>query len=245
MTGDGRKAEDLLARARAAWSPSAADQERVRRALGAALAAGAPSAAPSAAPGAAGWSARLLAAATIAAASGGIGYWAGTRAGHRELAPAALLAPSPTPVAPGPPLAPLSAPPSVTPLPSPSAAPLHHGVHPARHEAEAPAAAESLAVEVRALRNAERALRDGNPGLALAFLEELDRQVPHGQLTEERDAAATLARCARGDHPIGVDLASDFIERYPASVYRARVKETCAATDSPAPGHSANRRPDP
>ena len=66
----------------------------------------------------------------------------------------------------------------------------------------------SLAIELRALRNAERALRDGNPGLALAFLQELDRQVPNGQLTEERDAAVTLARCARGDRPFGVNLAT-------------------------------------
>ena len=58
-------------------------------------------------------------------------------------------------------------------LAPPATATGHHAGHLARHEAEgpAPAAAESLAVEVRALRNAERALRDGNPGLALVFLD--------------------------------------------------------------------------
>jgi hypothetical protein len=95
---------------------------------------------------------------------------------------------------------------------------------------------------VRALRNAERALREGNPGLSLAFLEDLDRQVPHGQLTEEREAMATLARCARGDRPIGVDLGGDFIERHPGSVYRARVEQACAATDSQGAGDSPSRR---
>jgi hypothetical protein len=37
MTDDRRTSTDLLARARRAWSPRAADAERVRRAIGAAL----------------------------------------------------------------------------------------------------------------------------------------------------------------------------------------------------------------
>jgi hypothetical protein len=117
-------------------------------------------------------------------------------------------------------------------------------VRTARHggETQAPSPTESLAIEVRALRNAERALRDGNPGLALAFLQELDRQVPNGQLAEERDATATTARCARGDRPFGVNMVDEFVQRHPASVYRARVEQACAATDSPATGDSPSRR---
>jgi len=238
MTDNGRRASDILAGARRAWSPSEADQDRVRRAIGAALPGTAPGRAPAAAPRA-GWGPRLLAAATIAAASGGIGYWAGHRAGLRETPQITRTVPAPVAVAPTEPPAPLAAnEPQSSPPPSSPIAP-HRGEHAARHQAEsaAPAAAESLAIEVRALRNAERALRDGNPGLALAFLEELDRQVPHGRMIEERDAASTRARCARGDHPIGVDLAGEFIERHPESVYRARVEETCAATDPPTAGH--------
>jgi len=238
MTDNGRRAADVLAGARRAWSPSVADQERVRRAIGAALAGTAPGRPPAAAPRAS-WGPRLLAAATIAAASGGIGYWAGHRAGLRETPQITRIAPAPVAVAPRVPLAPVAANEPQPSLIPPSPIVPHHSGHAARHQAEssAPAAAESLAIEVRALRNAERALRDGNPGLALAFLEELDRQVPHGQMTEERDAASTLARCARGDRPIGVDLAGEFIERHPESVYRARVEETCAATDPPKAGH--------
>jgi hypothetical protein len=192
------------------------------------------------------WTARLLAAGTIAATSGGIGYWAGHRAALRETPLVQQAAPSPLPAAPNTPLAspsPSAAQPALTP---PATATGHHGGHMARHEAESPAlpTAESLAVEVRALRNAERALRDGNPGLALVFLEQLDHQVPNGQLSEEREAAATLARCARGDRVIGVDLAGEFIERHPTSVYRARVEQTCAATESAAAGDSAKRRLD-
>jgi hypothetical protein len=247
MTGDEQKATEVLARTQRAWSPGPADGDRVRRAIGAALAAGASGSVPIAAARAPGWTARLLAAGTIAAASGGIGYWAGYRAGIRELPSVAQAAASPLPtastvalVAPSAPEAQPSLVPSV-----PTAA--HHGGHSAHRSAEsaAPVAAESLAVEVRALRNAERALRDGNPGLALVFLDQLDRDVPKGQLTEERDAAATLARCARGDRPIGVDLAGDFAERHPGSVYQARVGQACAATDSPATGDSARRRSGP
>ena len=235
----------MLARVQRAWSPGPADGERVRRAIGAALAAGATGSLPTAAARAPGWTARLLAAGTIAAASGGIGYWVGYRAGIHGTPLAARVAPAPQPAGPNAPFVPPTAPemqPSLVPS-APTAA--HHGGHSAHHGAESAPVAESLAVEVRALRNAERALRDGNPGLALAFLTELDRQVPNGQLTEERDAAATLARCARGDRPIGVDLAGDFAERHPASVYRARVEQACTATDSPATGDSARRRSDP
>ncbi len=246
MTDNGPKAADVLARAHRDWSPSAADQERVRQAIGAALAIGAPTSMPTAAPRAHGWATRLLAAGTIAAASGGIGYWAGHRAGLRETPLATRVAPAPSQAAPSAPLVP-SLVPETQPLTPSAPVAAHHGGHMGRHEVadSAPAPTESLAVEVGALRNAERALGDSNPGLALAFLAELDRQVPNGQLTEERDAAATLARCARGDRPIGVDLAGDFAERHPASVYRARVEQTCAATDSPTAGDSAKRRLDP
>jgi hypothetical protein len=246
MTGDGQKAADFLAGARRALSPSAADQARVRRALGEALVGGTAEGANPAAPRASGWGARLLAAGTIAAASGGMGYWAGHRAALREAAPVAQVAPSAPSVAPSAPVAPTTALVAVPSVAAPPTIASHRGGHSARHEAEnlTPVTGESLTVEVRALRNAERALRDGNPGLALAFLAELDRQVPQGQLTEERDALGTLARCARGDHPIGVDLGGEFIERHPTSVYRARVQQTCAATDPPAAGDSARWRPD-
>ncbi|HVZ85973.1 MAG TPA: hypothetical protein VHG72_03340 [Polyangia bacterium] len=241
MTGEKRDGADLLASARRAWSPEAADAARVRRALGAALATGA------AAPRTAGWGRHLLMAGAIAAASGGAGYWAGHRAGLRATRPSAsipLLAPALAPIAQAPPSPAISPTPA---LPAPPPTSSHREVaRPAQHVAPKPASspAESLAIEVRALRNTERALRDGQPGLALAFLQELDRAVPKGQLTEERDAAATLARCARGDHPFGVNLADDFAQHHPDSVYRARVEQACTATDSTMTGDSPSRRSD-
>jgi hypothetical protein len=256
MTGNERDPSEVLARARRAWSPGEADAARVRRALGAALAAG-PAAAAGAAPArprgsasASIWISRFLVAGALASASGGAGYWAGHRAGLREARPthSVISLEAPTAVAPAP--KPSHAPSLVAEKPTPvmpSLVPSRHDAHGARRgsENQAPSQTESLTIEVRALRNAERALRDGDPGLALAFLQELDRQVPHGQLAEERDAANTLVRCARGDRPFGVNLAAEFSERHPGSVYRARIEQACSETDSPEPGDSSPRRSGP
>ncbi len=247
MKEEQRTAEEILARARRAWSPSAADAERVRRAAGVAMAGSAAIGSPPA-PALPAWAPKLLAAGLIASMSGGAGYWLGHRAGVRAASPVAPV------IAPARGVAPLAATTSnaaAAPVGAEPAASAPVTVHreprdahgpPRGASAGAPAEAGSLAIELRALRNAERALRDGTPGLALAFLRELDRQVPSGQLTEERDAVVTLAHCAAGDHPFGVDWAADFMERYPRSVYRARVEEACAATDRDAPGDSPTRR---
>jgi hypothetical protein len=253
MIDDKHDPAELLARARRAWSPGEADAARVRRAIGATVAAG-PGAGGGAAPArprgsasASTWTSRFLVAGALATASGGAGYWAGHRAGVREARPthSVISLEAPTAVTPAPKPAPAPSPVAEKPTPGmPSLVPSRHDARSARRgsETQAPSQTETLAIEVRALRNAERALRDGNPGLALAFLQELDRQVPHGQLAEERDAAGTLARCARGDHPFGVNLATEFTERHPGSVYRARVEQACPETDSPGPGDSPPRR---
>ncbi len=263
MTDDKPRISDVVARAQRARSPSAADAERVRRAIGAALAGG-PGVArgtPAASPPA-GWASRLLLAGAIAGASAGVGYWAGRRAGLRAAEPSRPVASSSParettgemklPAAPAARAtgtiatdATAANATAATPFASPPLVPPHRDAARNAHrvvEAPAPSTTESLAIEVRELRNAERALRDGNPGLALAFLQELDRQVPNGQLAEERDAAATTARCARGDHPFDVNLADEFAQRHPASVYRARVEQACAPTDPPAAGDSPSRR---
>jgi len=90
-------------------------------------------------------------------------------------------------------------------------------------------------------------LREGNPGFALALLRKLETSVPGGALVEERAAVATIARCLRDERPFGVDLAGDFAETYPASVYGQRVSEACAvkapATDLEVGGDSTPRKP--
>lgn len=243
---DEQKSADVLARAHRAWSPTTADADRVRRAVATAVCASATANRPPPQAIAAPWAARLLVASALAAASGGVGYWTGHRAGLRDAhmatpaPPASPASPATAAVEPKQPIAPPPPPaPSLVAVPSPVLP--HHDLRPAHHGTgtETRSTTESLATEVQGLRNAERALRDGNPGLALAFLAELDRQVPRGQLTEERDAADALAHCARSDRPFGIDPAEEFTQRHPASVYRARVEQACRTTDSSVSGDSS------
>ncbi|HVT07050.1 MAG TPA: hypothetical protein VHO67_06315, partial [Polyangia bacterium] len=182
----------------------------------------------------------VTAAFTAAGAAGG--YWAGRRAGHAvaeapRTAPAIAARPAPASLPPPP----MSAGPAAIPAqpaPPPTTSASRHVESGRRRPGEAPAqtAAESLAVEVRGLRNVERALRDHNPGLATVYLDDLDREVPGGQMREERVALRAIARCARGAQPFGVDLAEDFNAVYPASPYRARVAQACGGTDSSGAG---------
>ena len=245
-----RNVAEVLTRTRRLWSPGADAATRVRRRLDARLAAGA----GLALAGAAGvWPTRLLFAGAVAAAAGAGGFWAGYRAGQRvaPASPASVSASTSRAAAPGfaPPVA--TAPPAIQPVDHspPLAAPAvtRRERRGARHGSDDVPSREgsTLAIELRALRNAERALRDGSPGLALAFLQDLDRQVPHGELAEEREATTTLARCARGDQPFDVNLGGEFATRHPTSVYRARVEQACARTDGGAAGDPPRRRSGP
>ena len=238
--------ENLLARARRGWSPNAGDAERVRRGLGAALARGAAAPAmPAPGRGTHPWLGRVLVTAAFTAAGAAGGYWAGRGAsGERPASSAqipAAAAATPSRAAAGP----TPVPPAAPALAPPASAPAAHPVErPRRLSVAAPAnrtPAESLAVEVRALRNAERALRDRNPGLASAFLDDLDRAIPGGQMREERAALRAIARCTAGQQPFGVNLADEFSASYSSSAYRARVEQACG-TDSAGGGDSAGRR---
>jgi hypothetical protein len=225
----------VLARARAGLSPTDDDRQRVLQAMNATLAAmpavgaGAHSGTAAHVPRAGfGWASHVVLASVVAVTAGGIGYEVGVRAG-REIAPA-IASPDtrPTPPAPAvaspPPAAPAGAPPVALPsaprprLPRPVTAP---------PEKVSPAA--SLEAEVRALRSVERALREHEPGMALALLRELDRTIPDGKLVEEREATAAIARCTLGDVPFGVSPARDFADRHADSVYLERVEQACGS----------------
>ncbi|HYQ15375.1 MAG TPA: hypothetical protein VEQ58_06455 [Polyangiaceae bacterium] len=83
--------------------------------------------------------------------------------------------------------------------------------------------------ELRALRRVERVLREHNPRLAVALLNELDREVPRGKLAEERDAARSIAACElESAASVTARTASEFAERHPGSVYLPRVARACA-----------------
>lgn len=241
---DDTKIADALARARRGLSPGPGDLERVRRGLAAALRAPTPPAtapAPHAWPR---WLGRLALAGALAGTGATVGYWAGRRAERRELASARPAPPAAPPVAPAPP-------PEPPVEPAPPARPIaepHRGERRRHVEIATPPRtdAESLAAEVRALRNTERALRDRNPGLASAFLDALDHEIPGGEMREERAALRAIARCATGDRPFGVNLGEDFAQAFPSSAYRARVEQACGRanerTDPHTAGDSAGRR---
>jgi hypothetical protein len=222
----------VLTRARRALSPDAADVARVRHSLMAAV-----QVAPVAMPAAPRWMARFAWAAAIAGAAGGIGYLAGWHAGQRAI-PVPAHVPATSPVERSPALsasepAPADVPAVADERPIRATSSRTAGEH--KRQTVAPravlSAAESLAKEVEALRAVDRALRDSQPGLALALLRELDQVVPHGKLDEERAATSAIARCASGVAPPGSDLATEFVNRHPRSVYRDRVEAACGETD--------------
>lgn len=250
MTDLDREEQLLVSRARVGLLPAAGASGRVRRAIAAAVAAEAIALANSGrsgpgvrSAGGNGLSAaagnrlsRFLLAAAIAGTGAAPSYWFGYRSGRRAAQVAAETRTSPP--APAATLAPgdRESPPPVLRPPASDARPNHGPISARAREAAPrvvnalgePSSTQSLAKEVTALRAIERALREGEPALAFALLERLDREVPNGKLLEEREATAAMARCALGRAPFGVNLAEDFAARHPASVYRERVEATCA-----------------
>jgi hypothetical protein len=123
---------------------------------------------------------------------------------------------------------------SVQPGPEARFTPL--GTPPTRAETEAPAksassrastAEQQLIEEVRLLRQADRALRAGDPRTALESLEQLKLAVPEGKLGEEREAVQRLADCLGHPGVIARELAVTFLKAHPSTVYSGRIRETC------------------
>lgn len=83
------------------------------------------------------------------------------------------------------------------------------------------------------LQRAERAIRSGEPELALGFLEELDRRFPKTRFVEERTAARLLARCARAETEARAQ-AQVFVRERSSSVYSDRVRALCKLDLEPA-----------
>ncbi len=235
----------VLASARRGLSPTSGDAERVHAAIQLALRV--PATMPHANSEALSkplrsllrWG-RPVAALALATATGAGGYALGFRAGRAERvisAPRVVVAPPPT-VMPVPrvetpaPLRPLPE------LPAPPARPgrsaIEKSLSPAPSSIASSSSAESpLELETRLLTRVERALRDDNPRLALGLLGELDREVPGGQLAEERRAARVIAHCELGTAS-APELARDFLARYASSAYRARIETACKALNDAA-----------
>jgi hypothetical protein len=90
---------------------------------------------------------------------------------------------------------------------------------------------DQLAEEVRLLKRADQALRQGTPDVARELLEELARSYPKGQLLEERAATRTLLACQQTRDKAARAAARAFLSAHPASVYASRIRAACL--DSP------------
>jgi hypothetical protein len=232
--------ERWLQHAREAFAPQAGDAGRVFERIRGAIAAGpAVHVAPAAGAALRGTALRLAGALALVGAAGALGYHAGYRAG-RDDAPQVATRPVPAVAAAStaaraavhaPEVVPAS---DAAPTPVASSVPRSAAHAPAAHEPSAGAAGsvQSLEREVQMMKRIERALRDHNPQQALVLLGQLDRDIPGGQLAEERLAVFARARCGLGlGSPAAI--AREFAQRYPKSVYFARVRQACAAGEDP------------
>ena len=102
----------------------------------------------------------------------------------------------------------------------------HSTQAPARREPNEPAV--QAADEVELMQRVNRALVRGEAGWALALLRQLDHDVPHGRLLEERAAGGAIARCMLAPQTGSEELAR-YTELYPISVHTTRVARVCTA----------------
>jgi hypothetical protein len=241
--------EQVLGSARRAMRPSPSDARRVRAAvlaqIGAATighaagakAAGAKAAGAKAAgaKAAGGWFASLgpiQTALVVAAATGGVGavanlYWSSHDA-RTSAAPSAAtvhtaVAPTRRPPEPLPALD-QARPGASNSSPRPG---LKGNSTAAPPRGPAGVQRDRLAEEVRLLRRADRALRNGAPDVAERLLRDLAASHPDGQLREERAATRALILCQREDGTAARSAAEKFLAAHPASMYAARIRAAC------------------
>jgi hypothetical protein len=89
-----------------------------------------------------------------------------------------------------------------------------------------------LAEEARLLKQAQQALRDGKPALAMSALDEHQRRFPRGQLALERSAARVSALCGLGQQARAEREARAFLERHAGSGLSAQVEASCGIARS-------------
>lgn len=253
----GPEARAFLEAGRDGDAPTGADRARVKKALLISLAAGgALGAAPTSAQGAlavagaktAGSSlllaAKVLGAVVILGAAGvGLARLGAPSAPASPAAPparteAAAIAPPPAIEAPAP--VEQAAPPAIE---APAAPPLVAAPvviaptaviapRPSSRPVVAPTAApegDTLEAETRRLREAHGALQGGDPGKALALLDEQSAAYEKGELREERAAARILSLCKLGRVDEARAAAARFLQESPRSPLADRVRAGCPA----------------
>lgn len=86
----------------------------------------------------------------------------------------------------------------------------------------------SIAAEVAGMRDAEGALKAGDPVRSLRALDDLATRFPNGALREERLAARVLALCGAGRVVEAREAGRRFLAELPHSVQAERVRASCA-----------------
>jgi hypothetical protein len=233
------QARAIVDAAREADAPSAADHDRIKRAVLVQIVAGT-AVASTAAAGTLSMSAKVgLALVAVAVVGGGTAGIVKMRSIHQAAAVRARAAVR-TEVAPRPAAAPLLIPqaPPVPTLPDENAKRTERP-----RKASAPigrvakaADEDPLNAEVAVLTRAREELRLGRPGRAIEALAEYDRLFGRGVLGEERQAIAAIAACQATPGPAARAQAEGFMRRAPASPLRERVREACITpTTAPRP----------
>jgi hypothetical protein len=118
--------------------------------------------------------------------------------------------------------------PLAAPAAAPSAAVLPRAA--GAHRADGPSTS-TLEVELPLLREAQEALRAGDPARALTYLNEHARRFPNGELAQERAAAHAIASC-KLDARRGRAEADAFVTMHAASPLADRVREACDRSPS-------------
>lgn len=218
------RARAILRAGRAAHTPTAEEQARVRTSLEARLGAAALFSAPAHPPGAESGGGSLGSGAAVTASSISklavvavlaAGSAAGVVALRRHVPPAPALIQAAPP-------APLESPPPV--LESESPLPTAPAPAPRR----SPVASEGVAGEVRLLRAAQDALRAGQPAVALRLVDRHAARYPRGAaLVEERSAARILALCGLGRQAEARHATERFMRQWPHSPLASRVQAEC------------------
>jgi hypothetical protein len=112
---------------------------------------------------------------------------------------------------------------------TPSAAALPSSAVPVAGVLPASAVTSTLEREVRLLRDADLATKDGDPERALALLDEHAAAFPRSDLEPERSAERVFALCRAGRVEEERNAASAFLSAHPTGPLSARVKGACRA----------------
>lgn len=89
------------------------------------------------------------------------------------------------------------------------------------------ASVDPLTSENELIARAQQALASGQPGQALAALDEHARRFPTGALAYEREAARAVALCRAGRTSEGRAAAAPFVAHDPDSPIAQRIKSAC------------------